>query len=90
MLEEQVAAERRNRSRLRAGGRGELLDEASLNEAVDGRTSEWTGGTGSRSRRGHGGGLQALASAAKAAATADTPGAETSAAGVMRDRRRLA
>jgi len=91
VLEEQVAAERRNRSRLGAlvAEGGELLDEAALNEAVDvGDLEMWTEARD---------GLEELAeddmeviskllaSAAKAAATADTPGGrETSAAGVVR------
>ena len=91
MLEDQVAAERRNRSRLGAlvAEGGELLDEAALNESVEVADLElWTAARD---------GLQELAeddmevvskllaSAAKAAATADTPGGrETSAAGVVR------
>lgn len=91
VLEEQVAAERRNRSRLGAlvAEGGELLDEASLNEAVDvGDLEMWTDardGLEELAEEDMEVVSKLLASAAKAAATADTPGGrETSAAGVVR------
>ena len=91
MLEDQVVAERRNQSKLGAlvAEGGELLDEAALNESVEAADlkmwSDAREGLEELAEKDMETVSELLASAAQAAATADTPGGrEASSAGVIR------